>query len=132
MELKTWVEAERGRALKLAKDIDVPPSFVSKMVAGSKSVPIERCVPIERATGGEVSRRDLRPDDWRDIWPELAAPENIQPNQAPTLTPPAQAAITVIADGAQAKSAAPAQNTPADAASGAARPVAAKLAEQGA
>ena len=27
---------------------------------------------IERATNGVVSRRDLRPDDWRVIWPELA------------------------------------------------------------
>jgi hypothetical protein len=28
-------------------------------------------VPIERATDGEVTRRDLRPADWGDIWPEL-------------------------------------------------------------
>lgn len=26
---------------------------------------------VERATNGEVTRRDLRPDDWRLIWPEL-------------------------------------------------------------
>jgi DNA-binding transcriptional regulator YdaS (Cro superfamily) len=30
------------------------------------------CVSIERSTGGAVTRRDLRPDDWQDIWPELA------------------------------------------------------------
>jgi DNA-binding transcriptional regulator YdaS (Cro superfamily) len=29
-------------------------------------------VLIERATGGLVSRQDLRPDDWQRIWPELA------------------------------------------------------------
>lgn len=28
------------------------------------------CVAIERATGGAVTRRDLR-DDWHLIWPEL-------------------------------------------------------------
>ncbi len=28
------------------------------------------CVAIEKATGGVVSRRDLRPD-WQEIWPEL-------------------------------------------------------------
>lgn len=27
---------------------------------------------IERATNGAVTRRDLRPDDWHLIWPELA------------------------------------------------------------
>lgn len=30
------------------------------------------CVSIERATDGAVTRRDLRPDDWHLIWPELA------------------------------------------------------------
>lgn len=33
------------------------------------------CVAIERATEGVVTRQDLRPDDWRDIWPELANPK---------------------------------------------------------
>lgn len=28
-------------------------------------------VAIEKATGGAVTRRDLRPD-WREIWPEQA------------------------------------------------------------
>jgi DNA-binding transcriptional regulator YdaS (Cro superfamily) len=32
------------------------------------------CVAIEAATDGQVTRRDLRPDDWHDIWPELAGP----------------------------------------------------------
>lgn len=29
-------------------------------------------VRIEQYTAGQVSRRDLCPDDWRAIWPELA------------------------------------------------------------
>lgn len=29
------------------------------------------CVAIEFATGRRVTRPDLRPDDWQDIWPEL-------------------------------------------------------------
>lgn len=28
-------------------------------------------VRIERESEGEVTRRDLRPDDWMEIWPEL-------------------------------------------------------------
>lgn len=32
----------------------------------------ERCVTIERATGDAVTRKDLRPQDWADMWPELA------------------------------------------------------------
>jgi DNA-binding transcriptional regulator YdaS (Cro superfamily) len=32
------------------------------------------CMAIERATNGLVTRRDLRPDDWQQIWPDLAEP----------------------------------------------------------
>ncbi len=38
--------------------------------AGRKPGPIY-CVAIERATNGLVTRRELRPDDWQAIWPEL-------------------------------------------------------------
>lgn len=32
------------------------------------------CTAIERESNGEVSRRDLRPDDYWLIWPDLSAP----------------------------------------------------------
>jgi DNA-binding transcriptional regulator YdaS (Cro superfamily) len=33
-----------------------------------------RLAPVlERVTDGAVNRRMLRPDDWAEIWPELAA-----------------------------------------------------------
>ena len=37
------------------------------------------CVAIERATNGAVTRRDLRPDDWHLIWPELAKSRKAKP-----------------------------------------------------
>jgi DNA-binding transcriptional regulator YdaS (Cro superfamily) len=37
-----------------------------------RGVPVEHCFAIEQATKGEVTRKDLRPDDWLKIWPELA------------------------------------------------------------
>lgn len=51
-----------------------------------RGVPIERCVPIERATNGAVTRKHLRPDDWHEIWPELANPQT-------TTTEPAAAGV---------------------------------------
>jgi len=36
--------------------------------------------PIERATQGAVTRRDLRPHDCEQIWPDLAT--NVQPKEA--------------------------------------------------
>lgn len=35
------------------------------------------CVAIERATGGAVTRQDLRPQDWHLIWPELSEKEGV-------------------------------------------------------
>lgn len=36
----------------------------------------ELCVLIERITSSAVTRRDLRPDDWHRIWPELVTSEH--------------------------------------------------------
>jgi len=64
-----------GGQAKLARLIGVTNPTVNQWVRGSRPVPIERCPDIERATGGAVTRRDLRPDDWQRIWPELAKSE---------------------------------------------------------
>lgn len=56
--------------MALARFIDVPPSFISKMVNGEKATPAEHCRAIEQFTGGAVTCQELRPDDWRKYWPE--------------------------------------------------------------
>ncbi len=33
----------------------------------------EMAVLIEQRTNGVVTRKELRPDDWQAIWPELSA-----------------------------------------------------------
>lgn len=35
-------------------------------------VPVEYCLAVETAVEGGVTRRDLVPNDWQRIWPELA------------------------------------------------------------
>lgn len=72
MNLKTWAGKERGRGLLLAKTLGVKPPSVSDWITGKKRVPLERCMPINVATGGEVTLRELRPDDHHIHWPELA------------------------------------------------------------
>ena len=49
-----------------------------------RGIPIERCVAIERATGGKFMRWDLRPADWPDIWPELIGRPDAPPVPAGT------------------------------------------------
>lgn len=48
----------------------------------ARSIPPIKCAQIERMTTGAVTRRDLRPDDWHEIWPELVDIGN------PISTPP--------------------------------------------
>lgn len=79
-----------GGVGKLAAAVGVVQGAVSNWRMRGSAVPVEHCATIEIATNGAVTRRDLRPDDWQKIWPELAA---AQPHQAHPATPPvAQAA----------------------------------------
>ncbi|MCP1679434.1 transcriptional regulator [Kerstersia gyiorum] len=61
-----------GSASSLARILGVTPQAVCFWRDGKRSIPIEHCAAIERATNGAVTRKDLRPDDWHRIWPELA------------------------------------------------------------
>lgn len=57
---------------ELARSLGVTLSMISQWVNGTRPVSAEKCVAIEQATAGAVTRKDLRPDDWHLIWPELA------------------------------------------------------------
>ena len=74
MLLKTHLSTiGRGSASLLGREIGVSPVLISQWANGDRPVPVERCVAIERATKGVVTRMDLRPNDWQQIWPELVA-----------------------------------------------------------
>lgn len=45
--------------------------LLSQWRTGVRQVPFDKCVIIEKATNGLVTRKDLRPADWHLIWPEL-------------------------------------------------------------
>ena len=47
-------------------------SYLRKAVSVGQVLGPALCVSIERASGGQVRRADLR-SDWRKIWPELDA-----------------------------------------------------------
>lgn len=75
MDLKTYIaESPRGSATKLASELGVSLSYLSQMIGGQSPISAERCVVIEKATDGQVTRKDLHPDDWEKIWPELVQP----------------------------------------------------------
>ena len=39
------------------------------------AVPVPHCAAVEAATGGAVTRRQLQPDVWHRVWPELVTAE---------------------------------------------------------
>lgn len=67
-----------GSQAGLAKAIDVAPAIVHQWRSGVRPVPVQHCLAIERATNGAVTRRDLRPDDFHLIWPDLTAQSTTQ------------------------------------------------------
>lgn len=77
MQLATYFAQTRGAQAGLARALKVPQSLPSAWASTDpdkrRPVPIQHCVAIERATGGAVTRRDLRPDDWHLIWPDEAS-----------------------------------------------------------
>jgi DNA-binding transcriptional regulator YdaS (Cro superfamily) len=85
MKLKDWTGQERGRALMLARELKVSASWVSDWCQEKKTVPPALAVNVERLTNFEVRRQDMRPDDWRAIWPELAEPPTHQAQPATEL-----------------------------------------------
>jgi DNA-binding transcriptional regulator YdaS (Cro superfamily) len=82
-----WLNAVAGRRVRLAEHLGIKPPVVSEWVTSKRSVPIVHAVSIERFTGGAITRRDLFPSSWGDIWPEMVTdefpwPELASPQQA--------------------------------------------------
>jgi DNA-binding transcriptional regulator YdaS (Cro superfamily) len=64
-----------GGQSALAKVIGCTAPTVNQWVKRHRPVPRRFAVAIERATGGKVTRQNLRPDDYWLIWPDLPAPQ---------------------------------------------------------
>lgn len=56
-----------GGQTSLATLIGVTPSFVSQWVTGARPIPATRCIAIEAATTGRVTREELRPDVFGEV-----------------------------------------------------------------
>lgn len=67
-----------GSVAALAAKLGVAPSAPHMWKARGR-VPSDHCAAIEQATSSAVTRRDLRPDDWHRIWPELVTAQHPAP-----------------------------------------------------
>ncbi|WP_237929948.1 transcriptional regulator [Buttiauxella sp. S19-1] len=69
MDFKTYYDnLERGERMKLAKELGVYLGSLSQMASGYTKIPPARALAIELATRGEVTRKELLPNDWEKYW----------------------------------------------------------------
>ncbi len=61
---------EAGR-MSFASRVGTSIGYMRKRVSIGRPLSAERCVAIERETNGVITRKDLRPNDYRLIWPDL-------------------------------------------------------------
>ena len=57
-----------GGLTRSAELLEITPQRLLNWLSRA-AVPVESCATVERVLG--VSRKELRPEDWRSIWPEL-------------------------------------------------------------
>lgn len=72
-ELAKRASVDAGGPSALAKALNKSPSEISQWMSGRRPVPSSCAAQLEKLT--TVTRRDLFPDDWARIWPELAEPQ---------------------------------------------------------
>lgn len=74
MNLKEYLTNIESASI-LAARLKVPNVSLSNWANCKRPIPIRWMPIIEKETNGQVSRKDMRPDDWQEIWPELAQKE---------------------------------------------------------
>ena len=51
-----------GSQVKLANAIGCSQQYISWLLSEAKQISVEKALQVEKATGGEITRHDLRPD----------------------------------------------------------------------
>lgn len=71
MNLDTYLSTQET-ATNFASRVGAPMSSISNWRRKKRPIPLNWVLIIEKETSGLVTRKDLRPKDWAEIWPELA------------------------------------------------------------
>ncbi|MDF0605384.1 YdaS family helix-turn-helix protein [Neisseriaceae bacterium TC5R-5] len=77
MNLREYLQQKRGRNKQMADQLQLSPSYTCQLSSGQSPLSPARAVQIEHITHGQVTRRDLFPNNWQDIWPELSPSSSI-------------------------------------------------------
>lgn len=67
------------RRKEIAEAAGLGEAYLYQILTGRKPAPVHLCTDIEIASGGELTREALRPDDWVRYWPELRSRSSTTP-----------------------------------------------------
>ena len=74
MNLRAYLDSlPHGGVADFAKKVDSKPAMLYQVAQKIRPCNPALAVRIEHESCGKVTRPELREEDWRDIWPELAA-----------------------------------------------------------
>lgn len=73
MKLSDYLAARELSQQQFADKLGVSQGLVHQWITGRTPVSAKKAVLIEKRTNYEVTRKDLCPDDWDEIWPELGS-----------------------------------------------------------
>ncbi|WP_196856755.1 MULTISPECIES: YdaS family helix-turn-helix protein [unclassified Janthinobacterium] len=71
MNLSTYLTNSKTRQVDFARALQISPAVLHQWIKSIRPIPIRYCASIESLTAGQVTRQELRPDDWNLIWPDL-------------------------------------------------------------
>lgn len=75
MDLRTYLK--KHKLTELARALGVTPGAVHQWASGHTRIAVERCIDLEKATGGQVRCEVLRPDvDWAYLRGAAASESN--------------------------------------------------------
>ena len=61
-----------GSQAALAEKLGISQPAISQAIKRGGYLTPKHCIKLEQLYPGRISRQELRPHDWQDIWPELA------------------------------------------------------------
>lgn len=71
MDIDTFLKLKTMTARRFAAETGMDQTFVHMIRRKIKPLPLKYAASVERVTGGLVTRKELFPDNWHLIWPEL-------------------------------------------------------------
>ena len=73
MELRQYLNGmTASEQANFAKRCDTSVGYLRKALSINQLLGPALCVSIERESTRQVTRQELRPNDWQSLWPELA------------------------------------------------------------